>query len=396
MISRRRFIQSSSIVSLAPMVPQVFASAAAASTPGSDEKILVVIQLDGGNDGLNTVVPYADDNYAKARKKLRIPTDKVLGINDELGLHPAMKSAKQLFDDGLLSIVQGVGYPNPDRSHFRSMRIWQTASFDDDKHDQEGWLGKALDHSSFTGAKDCVYVGRQETPVSLWSRRSNATSIASAQDLELVDPRAAAAVDRLPNSSQTELEQFVSKQVLSAYTSAKEMGNIKTKQSTTAYPRTRLGSQLELIGKLLKSSSKTRIYYTTQYGFDTHSNQLYAHTSLLRDYSKALKAFLDELKHAGLSDRVVVMTFSEFGRRVHENDSAGTDHGTAGPVFLAGESVKAGLLGSAPDLSKLNDGDLAVQYDFRQVYATILDQWLGVDADSILGGKHERLPLLRT
>lgn len=393
MISRRSFLQTSSIVSLAPVVPQVFTNTAAATTPGSDEKILVVIQLDGGNDGLNTVVPFADDNYAKARKKLRVPADKVHRLSDELGLHPSMKSAKTLFDDGLLSIVQGVGYPNPDRSHFRSMRIWQTASFEDDKHDQEGWLGKTLDHTSFAGTKDCVYVGPQETPVSLWGRRSNAVSITQAEDLLLANEHTASA--SIP-AQGSEIEQFVSKQVLSAYASAKEMGNHKATRSEASYPRTRLGSQLQLIAKLLKRSTKTRIYYTTQNGYDTHSVQQYDHGYLLREYSDALKAFLDDMKSGGLSDQVVVMTFSEFGRRVHENNSAGTDHGTAGPVFLAGEAVKAGLLGSAPDLTNLVGGDLAIQHDFRQIYATILDQWLGVDADSILGGKHERLPLLKT
>jgi len=388
MWSRRNFLKTSSIISLAPVVPQVFANTAAAAIPNPDDKVLVVIQLDGGNDGLNTVVPFDDDNYAKARKKLRVPKDKVHRLDDQLGLHPSMKSAKQLFDDGLFSIVQGVGYPNPDRSHFRSMKIWQTASFDDEKHDQEGWLGRTLDHVSFAGKKDCVYVGPQETPVSLWGRRSNAISISQAWDLQLADANSLGMSKR---STKSELEQFVSKQALSAFASAKEMGDLSAKGTDTFYPRSRLGSQLQLIATLLKSSTKTRVFYTTQNGYDTHSTQQYDHASLLREYSDALKSFLDDLKKAGLADRVVVMTFSEFGRRVHENNSAGTDHGTAGPVFLAGESVKAGLMGAAPDLANLVGGDLAVQYDFRQIYATI-----GVDADAILGASHERLALLNS
>ena len=273
------------------------------------------------------------------------------------------------------------------------MKIWQTASFDDEKHDQAGWLGRTLDHVSFAGKKDCVYVGPQETPVSLWGRRSNALSISRAQDLQLADPNACGVSQ---SATKSEIEQFVSKQVLSAYASAKEMGDLAAKRNGAKYPRSRLGTQLELIARLLKSSTKTRVFYTTQNGYDTHSTQQYDHASLLREYSNALKSFLDDLKVAGLADQVLVMTFSEFGRRVHENDSAGTDHGTAGPVFLAGGPVKAGLVGAAPDLSNLVDGDLAVQYDFRQIYATILDQWMGVDADAILGASHERLELLNS
>jgi uncharacterized protein (DUF1501 family) len=393
MFSRRKFLQRSSIVSLAPVLPYVFGRTAKAANPVADDKVLVVIQLDGGNDGLNTVVPYADDAYGRARKKLRIPTKDVLKVDDQLGLHPAMRSAKELFDDGRLSIVQGVGYPNPDRSHFRSMKIWQTASFDDDQHDNNGWLGRTLDQKSFVGKKNAIYIGQQETPVALWGRQCEAVSLSREEDLRLAMDLAFTAEKK---NAKADLEQFVSKQVLSAYASAEEFeknGKKNSKSSDATYPNTRLGSQLKLVSQLLKSGAQTRVFYTSQNGYDTHSAQQFDHSRLLREYSDALKALLDDLKHAGLDDRVVVMTFSEFGRRIEENDSLGTDHGTAGPVFLAGSPIKGGLLGDAPDFSDLVDGDLKVQHDFRSIYATILDQWLDVDSASVLGGEHPALPI---
>ena len=391
MLSRRNFLQKSSIVSLAPVLPQVFGRTANAATLESDEKVLIVIQLDGGNDGLNTVIPFADDGYGKARKKLRIPTKDILKIDDHVGLHPSMRSAKALFDDGRLSIVQDVGYPNPNRSHFTSMKIWQTARFDVDQHNDNGWLGRTLDLKSFEGKKSAIFVGQQETPVALWGRKSEAISLSRSSDLQLaLDPF------KPENKSETksDLEQFVSRQVLSAYASAEEFKRQGAGISNESkYPTTRLGSQLKLVSQLLKSGSRSRIYYTSQSGYDTHSSQLFSHSRLLREYADALKALLDDLKEAGLDDRVVVMTFSEFGRRIGENHSEGTDHGTAGPVFLAGTPVKGGLLGDPPNLSDAVDGDLKVQQDFRSIYATILDQWLNVDPGSVLGSDHAALSL---
>ncbi len=391
MLSRRTFLQKSSIVSLAPVLPHVFGRTANAAKLEADEKVLIVIQLDGGNDGLNTVIPFADDGYGKARKKLRIPTKDILKIDDHVGLHPSMRSAKALFDDGRLSIVQDVGYPNPNRSHFTSMKIWQTARFDVDQHNDNGWLGRTLDLKSFEGKKSAIFVGQQETPVALWGRKSEAISLSRSSDLQLaLDPF------KPENKSETksDLEQFVSRQVLSAYASAEKFKRQGAGISNDSkYPTTRLGSQLKLVSQLLKSGSRSRIYYTSQSGYDTHSSQLFSHSRLLREYADALKALLDDLKEAGLDDRVVVMTFSEFGRRIGENNSEGTDHGTAGPVFLAGTPVKGGLLGDPPNLSDAVDGDLKVQQDFRSIYATILDQWLDVDPGSVLGSDHAALSL---
>lgn len=398
MLSRRKFLQTSSLVSLSPVLPYLLGNTARAAGAAPDARALVVIQLDGGNDGLNTVVPYADDGYGQNRDKLRLELDELHKLDDHIALHPSMKAAKELFDDGRLCIVQGVGYPNPDRSHFRSMRIWQTAQFDDDRHDSYGWLGAALDRSTKTGAAaNAIYVGEQQTPVSLWSRRSTATALATADDLKLSLAMHAVAPPPEPGEVSPTLSQFVARQVLSAYAAADDFARQQSGLPATGqsdYPNSMLASHLKLVAQLLKSGAETRVYYTIQSGYDTHSLQLNSHYRLLREFAGALKAFLDDLKSAGLGDRVVVLAFSEFGRRVKENDSQGTDHGTAGPVFLAGSQVKGGLMGNAPDLVNLDDGDLRMQFDFRQVYAAILDDWLDVPAKDVLGASFEKLPML--
>ena len=403
MLSRRRFLQTSSIVSLSPVLPTILGSTARAAHAGSDEKVLVVIQLDGGNDGINTVVPHGDDTYGKVRNKLRLDTKKLHKLNEHVGLHPNMRAAKELFDDGRLAIVQGVGYPNPDRSHFRSMKIWQTASFDDSEHDGYGWLGRALDQeqpqNNINSGANAIYVGEQETPVALWGRRSSATSLSRIDDLKLMHDLALQTIEGSLANVQQDTKQFVTKQLLSAYAAADEFERQELSDAATKnvnYPGTQLASRLKLISKLLKSGSHTRVYYTAQSGYDTHSAQAYTHSRLLREFSDALKAFLDDLKSAKLDDRVLVLAFSEFGRRVKENDSQGTDHGTAGPVFLAGSLVNPGLQGTMPNLADLENGDLKMQFDFRNVYATILQDWLGVDSGSVLGNTFERLPLIET
>ena len=403
MLSRRRFLQASSMVSLSPVLPCIFGSTARAAGPVPDDKVLVVIQLDGGNDGINTVVPFADDAYSKVRNKLRLETNRLHRLNDSLGLHPNMRAAKELFDDGRLCIVQGVGYPNPNRSHFRSMKIWQTAQFDKAAHDGYGWLGRALDLGMRQGHRatgtSAIFVGEQETPVSLWGRRSSAIAFSRTEDLML--QMDISAVHSEPDSvhEKTGLQQFVTKQVLTAFTASDEFKRQSLNNSSIGdvkYPDTALGTRLELVSKLLKCNSHARVFYTIQGGYDTHSAQLYTHSQLLREFSDAVKAFLDDLKAARLDDRVLVVAFSEFGRRVQENNSQGTDHGTAGPVFLAGTSPVPGLHGKTPDLSELDDGDLKMQIDFRALYATILEDWLGVDSNKVLGGQFEKCSLIKT
>jgi uncharacterized protein (DUF1501 family) len=394
MLSRRRFIlQSSSLISLSPLVPTMLCQAAQAAPLQSDGRVLVVIQLDGGNDGINTVVPYADDGYAKARVKLRLETHELHKLDDHVGLHPRMRSAKALFDDGRLAILQGVGYPNPDKSHFRSMRIWQTASMDDAAHNSYGWLGQALDRSAAerdSGEAAAIYVGEEQTPVALWGRRSAATTLSRLDDLTLTrgaGQAIAASPAELSAMEAGSLQQFVTRQVLSAYAAAEQFRrqDLATRQShPSKYPENALAGRLELIARLLKSGSRSRVFYTAQSGYDTHASQSQTQAELLGELSSALKAFLDDLKEAKLDDRVLVLAFSEFGRRVEENDSQGTDHGTAGPVLLAGPGVKPGLHGRPPSLSDLVAGDLKSSIDFREVYSTVLDKWLGLRAPDSL------------
>lgn len=406
MKSRRAFLKvsgGSALVSFSPLLPRVFANTASLSGTTTDEKVLVVIQLDGGNDGINTLVPYADDGYARARKKLFQKTSELHKLNDHVGLHRNMKAAFEVFEDDRLAIVQGVGYPNPNRSHFSSMKIWQTACLDSEDHSGYGWIGSALDltakdiegQNEASTAKNAIFVGEQETPVALWGRRSSAVSLSRAEDMQL-ELSSIPSADPIPttNSNLTDLEQFVRKQAVTAQSAAKALAQQnQSSRSTASYPDTGLASQLKFVSRLLRSGNTARVFYTIQSGYDTHSNQELAHSLLLAEFSEALKAFLDDLKAAKLDDRVVVLAFSEFGRRAEENDSAGTDHGSSGPVFLAGSPIRGGLFGDTPDMSDLIDGDLKTSIDFRQVYATILSRWLDVPSQKILHHDFETLPL---
>ena len=401
MFTRRAFLQSSCLVPLAPIVPALFTKAAHAAKARPDARALVVIQLDGGNDGINTVVPLEDDGYGRSRSTLRLNRDRLHRLNDSVGLHPSLTGAKELFDQGRLAIVQGVGYPNPSRSHFRSMRIWQTARFDKEQHDSHGWLGRTLDlkanSSRIPAGENAIYVGEQQTPVALWGRRSSAVAFTQAEDLVL-QGKAVLKPSALPSSERDSLDAFISQQVRSAYIAAEQFQKYEARQKakTPNYPTTALAERLKLVSRLLQSGSTARVFYTIQPGYDTHSGQLYAHARLLGELGDALKAFLEDLSLAGLSDRVVVLAFSEFGRRVKENDSQGTDHGTAGPVFIAGDNVAGGVLGQVPSLTDLEDGDLKVQTDFRRVYATLLEEWLDAPAKDILGSEFEKLNLFAT
>lgn len=404
MNNRRDFLKTTSLISLAPVLPTVVAQSAQAAMASSDEKVLVVIQLTGGNDGINTVVPFGDDGYARARKKLRQESKDLHKLNDHVGLHRNMRSAFELFDDGRLSIVQGVGYPNPDRSHFRSMNIWQTAKLDEADHQGNGWLGSALD-SQLAGADrvaqsntnashnaNAIFIGNDQVPVALWGRRSSTISLTKEEDLlldSIYQPNGQSAHD-----TPTDLTQFVQNQMVSAQQAAQSLAAQRQNIATeTSYPNTQLANQLKLVSKLLRSGNRARVFYTDQPGYDTHSQQESTHSRLLNQFSGAMKAFLDDMKVAGLDDRVVVLAFSEFGRRVAENSSAGTDHGSAGPVFLAGTPVLGGLVGDTPDLSDLVDGDLKTSIDFRRVYATLLKEWLDVAPEEVMNSTHKQLNL---
>jgi uncharacterized protein (DUF1501 family) len=396
MTSRRQFLQQSALISLSPLVPAFLSQSAFAASAKADDRVLVVIQLDGGNDGLNTVVPYADENYARFRRELRIKTEEVLKLDDAVGLHPALKSAADLVEEGRLAIVQGVGYPNPNRSHFESMAIWHHARVVGADHDGNGWLGRAaeLAQPRNASAADSIYVGPDAVPVALRGRRANAVSLQNEADLKLM----AGVVPRVGEPADSaDLAAFVQRTVAQSFAAARQFGESAQASSAASsdYPDTKLAGKLQLVSKLLKLGGGTRIYYVSQSGYDTHAAQSFQHAQLLREFAGALKAFLNDLQAAQLDERVVVLAFSEFGRRVEENGSAGTDHGAAGPVFLAGSPVQPGLIGRHPSLTDLDQGDLKMAIDFRQVYATLLSDWLGVDSKAVLAHSFEPLPCLK-
>jgi uncharacterized protein (DUF1501 family) len=287
------------------------------------------------------------------------------------------------------------------------MRIWQTARFDHDGQQSYGWLGRALDLAVLKpSANDAanpaaIYAGRDDLPVALWGRRCEAMSLTSLSDMKLpfapgqLTPPTATSQSK--HVGQDDLDVFVTRQVLSAYATADQFQQLSSASSNSSveYPATQLGANLKLISQLLKGGSRARVYYAVQGGYDTHAAQLFTHSQLLREFSSALKVFLDDLAGAQLEDRVIVLAFSEFGRRVKENASQGTDHGAAGPVFLAGRKTAGGLLGAPPNLTDLDGGDLKMSVDLREIYAAILIDWLEVDSASILDGEFKKMPIFR-
>lgn len=407
-VTRRKFLTtgaaSAAVITSASHVPGMLLQAASArSTTERADNVLVVVQLSGGNDGLNTVVPYADDVYAKNRFQTRISAGAVHKIDDYLGFHPSMVGMHRLFQEQQLSIVQGVGYPNPNRSHFESMDIWHTAQPEvTGVARQVGWLGKHLDQrdDGNRAAKEVlgVHLGTDVQPIALAGLNVQVPSIGSFDDFRfenMGDPRLNAIRERListTGSDSNELLAHVRAAAQTALASSRRVRQaIERTSASSEYPQTDLGKKLRGIAQLIHAGLATRIYYVTLDGFDTHSLQAESHAGLLRELSGAVTAFIDDLAGSGQSKRVLLACFSEFGRRVKENASRGTDHGAAAPLFLAGGSLRGGLVGKHPSLTDLDDGDLKFHTDFRRVYASILENWLGVESVPILGGKFRPL-----
>lgn len=389
MLKRRNFLQQTSLLSLTPLVPEFLTSTAAAAGAGKDSRILVVIELDGGNDGLNTVIPFADENYAKYRNVLRIKKKDIIALDDSLGLHPAMKPMSELYEDQRLAIVPGVGYPNPSRSHFESMAIWHASRLDSRDRNGYGWLGRACDQMRTPGQimPDAVFVGGGTAPAAVTGRRTNTIVLDKAEELRLAGGLRVAGQP----VEGDDIRAFVHRTLDASYTAAGQLADAAGVDSTgqKTYPGSGLGRRLGLVSQIIKMDGGTRVFYLSQGGYDTHAAQRSTHDNLLGQFSAALKAFLDDMDASGLGQRVLVMAFSEFGRRVQENASAGTDHGTAGPVFVAGRSVRPGLLADYPSLADLDDGDLKMTVDFRNVYASLLAQWLQSDSAGPLGSEFE-------
>jgi uncharacterized protein (DUF1501 family) len=391
---------------------------------GKDGTLLVVLQMAGGNDGLNMVVPYGDDAYYRARPRLGLTADKVLKINDYVGLNGRLTAAKALLDEGHLSVVQGVGYPNPNRSHFRSTEIWQTAS-DADRIVSAGWLGRYFDNCC-AGADPtiAVAIGDQmpqafaaKTPTGVtfsqpeqfrWKSSQPAQGRMSAEEFffrqlneadgkDNADAAEGGSIGALSEKGKEDLGalDFLQRTALDAQLSSDKILAIARKyKSTVSYPPGRLGASLNMIARMIAGGLPTRVYYASQGGFDTHAGQLNAHERLMSEFNDAIAAFVSDLKQQGNFDRVLLMTFSEFGRRVAENANGGTDHGAAAPIFLLGGKVKPGFLGKHPSLTDLDHGDLKFNTDFRSIYGTVLEQWLNAPSQIVLGRKFPSLPIV--
>ncbi len=395
MISRRKLIGNSlagsAVISLSGAVPQFLLGASYPASQMGGDKILVVVQLTGGNDGLNTIVPYADDDYYKNRFTLAIGKNQILKIDKQIGFHPSMTGFSELLQDGKLAIVQGVGYPNPNRSHFESMDLWHTAHRVAENREL-GWLGRTIDDNLAKQDLPALHFGSGFQPLALRNVSTPVPSIRSGDDFRLKIFRDAQSRNLLqqhlerPPALNNSLLGYVHESASVAVATSQRLENLDRNQNTSyGYPPTDLGRNLRSIAKLIGSGLKTRIYYTTLDGFDTHSNQSAAHAGLLGNFSNSVNAFVKELAAQGNADRVAVFGFSEFGRRVRENASAGTDHGTAAPVFVVGSTVKAGPIGDHPRLDRLQDGDLKYLVDYRSVYAELLESWLGVNANEVIG-----------
>lgn len=415
MFSRRDLIRQGLIPAFAgSAVPTIFlngVAAAAADSPNSSpsDRILVLVQLAGGNDGLNTVVPYQDAAYHDARPTLRQDSG-VLALNNEVGLHPNLKALKRNWDTGRLAVVQGVGYPNPNLSHFASMSIWETATVQGGFGD--GWLGRYLNYLDQVGespnhALEGVSAGslvppemRAKSPVMTLQSLKNFRIRPVGEHGTQVDAenpllkmygsfRGAAPAPYAALFDSTLQQALQASHALQATDAGY--------QPKATYPTgSPIASSLRLIAETIVSGLGVRVAHVTLGGFDNHAREKAVHDRLLLELDQALDAFLQDLSGHGLGDTVLVMTWSEFGRRVSENGSAGTDHGTAAPMFLLGSAVHGGLYGEAPSLTSLLNGNLKFTTDFRSVYASVLQDYLKAPASDLLGANFETLPLLKT
>jgi uncharacterized protein (DUF1501 family) len=373
------------------------------ATADASRRILVVLLLAGGNDGINTVIPYGDPLYYRARPSLAVPREQVLPLSDTVGLSPALPRLKARFDAGQVAVVQGVGYPNPNRSHFRAMDIWQTAV--PDRIEQSGWLGRYLQACSCGTNKQLEGISLGATvQKSFWTELTLVPAISNLAAFRYGNPRAN------PDASQYEVEalrralsqargrpeeEFLRQATRTALDDADTMERVaQGYQTTVEYPQSPLSQSLKTIAQVIAGDIGTRVFFATLGGFDTHANQPFQQQRLLTELDGSIDAFMQDLERLGRQDDVMVMTFSEFGRRVQQNASNGTDHGTAEPLFMVGGGVQGGLHGTYPSLSDLDRGDLKYTTDFRSVYSSVLQGWLGTAPEQILGGAYPRLPLV--
>jgi len=430
--TRREFLHASTVLASAAITAPAFIQNSAlaltqpapgmSSIPGVDEdRILVVVQLSGGNDGLNTLVPFRDDAYHRVRPRIGLRERDIIpmGRGADLGLHSAMGGVKSLYDDALCAIVQGVGYPNPNRSHFASMDIWHTA---DTGGTGDGWIGRYIDaqccgygkgesgkpDGTLATTPPPIAIGR-EAPLALHGRNLMPLSIENPDLYTWSGERLSGRLGRAylehiealdasyTSAKRTDNHAFLVRTALDARVSSERIRRAVETESLVEYPGSDLGRQLSMVGSMIRAGLTSRVYYTSMGSFDTHANQGGAqgtHARLIGQMSDAVRAFYDDLRAQGNDSRVLTLCFSEFGRRVGQNASGGTDHGTAAPMFLFGPMVRPGLHARYPSLTDLDSGDLKYTADFRQVYAEVLDDWLGAPSRDVLGDPYRHLRVI--
>jgi uncharacterized protein (DUF1501 family) len=420
MLNRRQFLTrtlaGSSLLAVGSVVPQFIARTALAAEAGAKETILVIIEMTGGNDGLNMVIPYADDLYHKNRPTLRQTKQQVVRVDDHIGLNSGMRGLEPMLKNGHVAILQGVGYPNPDRSHFESMDVWQSA--DPKRLTPTGWVARSVtDLQDKKGNVPVMQIGAKRLPLALQGAPGGVVSINQnvpyKLDLGTNDPARQKERRRLIQdlakpaeaAERDDLLQFVQRRELQTYTTLDQLQELLRNQQPNQnffsqrtgrfYQAGSLPVKLNLIAQMIERNFGTRVFYVSQDGYDTHSAQAQQHSNLLGELADGIANFFTALQRSKNDSRVLVMTFSEFGRRVQENGSRGTDHGAASCLFVAGPAVKGGPVTKHPSLSDLDAGDLKHNTDFRQVYATLLDQWLACDSKAVLNGSFSHLPLLK-
>ncbi len=417
--TRREFLKStlgaSTVLSLSGRMPGFLARAAAAtSVDEANDRVLIMLQLSGGNDGLNSVVPFENDLYGRSRPTLRLRGEQVLKINPQLGFHPRMGGFKRIFDQGRLSVVQGVGYPHPKSDHAESMRIWQTGELDAENWDT-GWLGRAVDQGQQpdAGGTPALFVGKTRSPLALVARRRVVPAIGALEQASIHTASGGKGRPQREILQQTALSKppgdagnlldFARYATGAACANSRRIEEILAGSRggpAAEYPRFGLARNLRLIAQLIRARAPVRIYFAELGGdgfggFDNHANQAENHAALLKQLSASVAALVDDLARDHLLDRMLLMTFSEFGRTLAENGRRGTGHGSAAPVFVAGGRLAGGLVGAHPSLTELENGGPKHHTDFRRLYATALDAWLGIDSREVLGARFEPVAMLR-
>ncbi len=396
LIKRKEFIQVGSLATASFMLPKFLKAFEKPMMVPPGNKVVVVIQFSGGNDGLNTVIPVRNDIYYKERPVLGIAKEKSLLLTDETGLNPALEVFKGLYDDGSLGILNSVGYPNPDRSHFRSMDIWHSAS-NSNEYINTGWVGRYLD-------AQCRGCDKPTQAVEIDDVLSLALKGEQNKGLAFKDPKRLYNISNgnfikdvnSDHKSGEETVDYLYKTMSETLSSAEYIyRQSRVHPTAQTYPNTELGKDLKTIASLIFSDINTKVYYVSLGSFDTHVNQENQQKRLFTELNDAVKAFVDDLKKNNRFEDVLMMTFSEFGRRVSQNASGGTDHGTANNMFfISGGLKRKGVLNAMPDLGDLNEGDLKHTVDFKNVYATVLNKWLGTDDRQVLGNTYNHLDFI--